>query len=53
LISTLEAVQQLMSAGANPDSPLNLEIAKLIRDGDMVGAEGLVRFYTQMYAVEK
>lgn len=53
IVSTLEAVQQLLSAGGEPDSPLNLEIAKLLRDGDLVGAEGLIRFYTRMYAMER
>lgn len=51
LVSSLEAVQQLLSAGGEADSPLNLDIAKLVRDGDLVGAEGLVRLYTRMYAV--
>ncbi|KAI7282063.1 hypothetical protein KC345_g3725 [Hortaea werneckii] len=51
LVSTLEAVQQLLSAGGEPDSPLNLDIAKLLREGDLVGAESLVRLYTRMYAM--
>lgn len=51
IVSTLEAVQQLLSAGGEPDSPLNLDIAKLLREGDLVGAESLVRFYTRMYAI--
>ena len=51
IVSTLEAVQQLLSAGGEPDSPLNIDLAKLIRDGDLVGAEGLVRFYTGLYAM--
>ncbi|KAK5120127.1 hypothetical protein LTR85_006608 [Meristemomyces frigidus] len=51
IVSTLEAVQQLLSAGGEPDSPLNIDLAKLLRDGDVVGAEGLVRFYTRMYAM--
>jgi len=51
IVSTLEAVQQLLSAGGEPDSPLNLDIAKLIRQGDLVGAEGLIRFYTGLYAM--
>ncbi|KAF2478714.1 ubiquitin-conjugating enzyme/RWD-like protein [Neohortaea acidophila] len=50
LISTLEAVQQLLSAGGNPDSPYNLDVARLMREGDLVGAEALVRFYTRLYA---
>lgn len=40
-----------MSAGGEPDSPLNIDIAKLYRDGDVVGAEGLVRFYTGLFAM--
>jgi len=51
MISSLEAVQQLLSAGGEADSPLNLDIAKLIREGDLVGAEALVRLYTRMYAM--
>jgi hypothetical protein len=37
-------VQQLLT---DPDasSPLNVDVANLLRDGDSVGAEGLVRFY--------
>lgn len=51
VVSTLEAVQQLLSAGGDADSPLNLDVARLVREGDLVGAEGLVRFYTGFYAV--
>ena len=51
IVSSLEAVQQLLSAGGEADSPLNLDIAKLVREGDLVGAEGLVRLYTRMYAM--
>lgn len=54
LVSSLEAVAQLLSiGGANPDSPLNVDLAKLLREGDVVGAEALVRFYTYMFAVER
>ncbi|EME86044.1 uncharacterized protein MYCFIDRAFT_210393 [Pseudocercospora fijiensis CIRAD86] len=53
IVSTLEAVQQLLSAGGEPDSPLNIDLAVLLRDGDLVGAEALVRFYTQMLAVPR
>lgn len=52
IVSTLEAVQQLLSAGGEPDSPLNIDLAKLLRVGDLVGAEGLVRFYTGLYAMD-
>ena len=51
IVSSLEAVQQLLRAGGEADSPLNLDIAKLVREEDLVGAEGLVRLYTRMYAM--
>lgn len=51
--STLEAVQQLLDAGGEPDSPLNIDLARLIREGDLVGAEGLARFCTFMYAIPR
>lgn len=53
IVSTLEAVQQLLSAGGEPDSPLNIDLARLLREGDLVGAEALVRFYTQMLAMPR
>ncbi|PPJ55063.1 hypothetical protein CBER1_01541 [Cercospora berteroae] len=53
IVSTLEAIAQLLSAGAEPDSPLNIDIARLMREGDLVGVEALVRFYTYLYAVER
>lgn len=51
LVSSLEAVQQLLSAGGEADSPLNLDVARLVREGDLVGAEALVRLYTRLYAM--
>lgn len=42
----------LLGAEGNPDSPLNIDVAKLLRAGDVLGAEGLVRFYTRLYAME-
>lgn len=50
VVSALEAVQQLMSSGGEADSPLNLDVAKLMREGDFVGVEGLVRFFTGVHA---
>jgi peroxin-4 len=50
VVKTLEAIQQLLASGAEPDSPLNIDLAKLLRAGDFIGAESLVRFYTQMLA---
>lgn len=44
VVGSLEAVGRLlMEPGL--DSPLNLEVAALERQGDNVGATGLVRFY--------
>ncbi|KAK4983566.1 hypothetical protein LTR66_006334 [Elasticomyces elasticus] len=43
--STLNSVQQLLTS-AEPDSPLNIDIAQLFRQGDQIGAEALIRFYT-------
>ena len=51
LVSMLEAVKDLMVGGGEPDSPLNVDIAKLVREGDLIGAEGLVRFFTAKFAV--
>ncbi|KKY13934.1 putative ubiquitin conjugating enzyme [Phaeomoniella chlamydospora] len=45
LSSTLTAIQQLLT-DPTPDSPLNVDIAKLLRDRDQIGAESLVRFWT-------
>jgi len=40
----LEAVHHLLTH-PEVDSPLNVDIAVLMREGDAVGAEGLVRFW--------
>lgn len=42
--STLTAVQQLLTS-AEVDSPLNVDVAVLVREGDLVGAEGLIRYW--------
>jgi len=44
--STLTVVQQLLTS-AEPDSPLNVDVALLYRQGDLVGAESLIRYYTR------
>jgi hypothetical protein len=49
--STLTAIQQLLESG-EPDSPLNIDVAVLMREGDWVGVEGLIRFYTGMFRYE-
>lgn len=53
VVSTLEAVHQLMSSGGEAESPLNLDVAKLVREGDLVGVEGLVRWGTGVWAMGK
>lgn len=44
LVKTLEAVQQLL-VYPEVESPLNVDVAALIREGDKIGAEGLMRFW--------
>lgn len=44
LSSTVSAIQHLLTS-AEPDSPLNIDVAQLLRQGDYIGAESLVRFY--------
>ena len=46
LVSTLEAVEQLLRE-PEVDSPLNVDVAVLLRQGDRVGGEGLVRFWCE------
>ena len=43
--STLGAIHQLLSDPVN-ESPLNVDIANLYRQGDVVGAESLIRYWT-------
>jgi len=45
LSTTLSAIQQLLT-DPRPESPLNVDVAALLRDGDQVGWESLVRFWT-------
>ncbi|OJJ42841.1 hypothetical protein ASPZODRAFT_136981 [Penicilliopsis zonata CBS 506.65] len=45
LSTTLTAVQQLLT-DPRPDSPLNLDVANLLRNGDVAGWESLVRYFT-------
>jgi peroxin-4 len=39
------AIQQLLSS-PGLESPLNVDVANLYREEDIVGAEGLIRFWT-------
>lgn len=47
--SALTAVQAMLS-DPEPDSPLNIDAANLVRCGEVDGYNGLVRYYTQKYA---
>ncbi|KAL6709212.1 hypothetical protein ACN47E_002028 [Coniothyrium glycines] len=44
--TTMTSIHQLLTS-AEPDSPLNVDIAQLFRIGDEVGAQSLIRFYTE------
>jgi peroxin-4 len=45
---TLEAIWGLLQEGGGEvDSPLNVDLAALMRQGDAVGAAGLVRYWTE------
>ncbi|KAF2466068.1 ubiquitin-conjugating enzyme [Lindgomyces ingoldianus] len=46
ITTTLTSIHQLLTS-AEPDSPLNVDIAQLLRQGDYVGAEALIRFYSE------
>ena len=46
IATTMTSIHQLLTS-AEPDSPLNVDIAQLFRQGDYVGAEALIRFYTE------
>ena len=48
ITQTLTSIHQLLT-DPEPDSPLNVDIASLLRQGDRVGAESLVRYYTREY----
>ena len=43
ILSTLEAIHYML-AYPEPDSPLNVDVAVLMRSGDLVGAESLIRW---------
>lgn len=46
LSGVLAAIQQLLMF-PDPDSPLNVEIAVLVRNGDFAGWESIVRYWTE------
>ncbi|KAF2736082.1 ubiquitin-conjugating enzyme E2 [Polyplosphaeria fusca] len=46
ITATMTSIHQLLTS-AEPDSPLNVDIAQLFRQGDYVGAEALIRYYTE------
>lgn len=43
--TTMTSIHQLLTS-AEPDSPLNIDVAQLFRTGDEVGARSLIRWYT-------
>jgi peroxin-4 len=43
--TTLTAIHQLLTEPAT-DSPLNVDVAALLRDGDIAGWESIVRYWT-------
>jgi peroxin-4 len=43
--TTLSAIHQLLT-DPRPDSPLNVDVAALLRDGDIAGWESIVRYWT-------
>ena len=45
LSTTLMAIQQLLT-DPRPESSLNVDVAALLRDGDVVGWESVVRYWT-------
>lgn len=49
--STLTSIHQLLTS-AEPDSPLNIDVALLFREGDWRGAESLIRYYTWTFRWE-
>ncbi|KZF23666.1 putative ubiquitin-conjugating enzyme [Xylona heveae TC161] len=48
ITQTLTSVHHLLS-DPEPDSPLNVDIAQLLRAGDKLGADSLVRYYTREF----
>ncbi|GAM39962.1 ubiquitin conjugating enzyme [Talaromyces pinophilus] len=46
LSTTLSAIHQLLT-DPRPDSPLNVDVAALLRDGDVAGWESIVRYWTE------
>jgi len=46
ITTTMTSIHQLLTS-AEPESPLNIDIAQLLRQGDLVGAQALIRFYTE------
>ena len=48
LLYVVQAVQRLLRE-PNPDSPLNLELGVIMREGDLTAYRGLIRYYIQQH----
>ncbi|KAF9887721.1 hypothetical protein FE257_009674 [Aspergillus nanangensis] len=46
LSTTMTAIHHLLT-NPQPDSPLNVDVAALLRDGDIPGWESIVRYWTE------
>lgn len=52
-ISTAFTAIQALLTDPEPSSPLNVDAANLVRSGDMVAYNSLVRMYARLYAVNQ
>ena len=50
--ATMTAIWHLLQQ-PEPDSPLNVDVAQVLRNGDTVGYESLVRLWGVMFAGKK
>ncbi|CAM9014061.1 unnamed protein product [Wickerhamomyces anomalus] len=50
LLSTMVAIILLLQ-DPEPNSPLNVDISNLLKNGDLKGYNGLIKYYTHKYAL--